>query len=208
METSEPHITHETFGKDVSFQPDLGTQEVTNCEGGCSTSISVTGSENSTTRDLPQILDTDVEMGISAKALTGENADGGNNGSESDDEMVLVGESWIEERSTLVCVPFPGVPVTAEVKRRYVPNGCAICLSHFVGGDRVTWSATPSDPHVFHEQCMLRYLLTVGSKAARRRQRNQEGDDPDSVKDATDFAMLCPCCRQSFVSESAIVSPP
>ena len=140
-------------------------------------------------------------------AVIGEDIECGSNDINSDDDICLVGESWVEESNTLVCVPVPGMPVTAECKYRYVPNGCAICLCHFVGGDSIIWSATPSDPHVFHEHCMLKYLLSVGSKAARSRRRIQEADGQDPVKSATDFAMLCPCCRQPFVSARVIAIP-
>jgi hypothetical protein len=91
-------------------------------------------------------------------------------------------------------------------KIRFVPNGCAICLCEFEAGERVTWSATKGDPHVFHEDCMMNCYLSVGAKASRRRRRHPEDQDPnqDPVEAATDFPMLCPCCRQQFVSK---VSP-
>lgn len=157
--------------------------------------------------DLLHEQDICVGKGVIPEAMIGEDIERGSNDGNSDDDMCLVGESWVEGSSTLVRVPVPGMPVTAECKYRYVPNGCAICLCHFDGGDRIIWSATRSDPHVFHEHCMLHYLLSVGSKTARNRRRNQEADGQDPVKDATDFAMLCPCCRQSFVSKTAIAIP-
>ena len=190
MDASVHDNTRQSLFQDVLPEPCVDTKEEANYqEGGATTSL-VTGSEDACSQDLPQMSVTDVEKGKISTTLTDETVGDGTNSGESDDETVLVGDSWIEESSTLVCVPVPGMPITAEVKRRNVPNGCAICLSLFIGGDRVTWSATPSDPHVFHEHCMLRYLNSVGSKAARSRQQNQHQGAQNQVEDAMDFAML------------------
>ena len=147
--------------------------------------------------------DTDIEEGVNQENdNTTQEAD-----ESSEDEM-----DFIVESHTFVRIPIPGKSFPSNCKPRLVPNGCAICLCEFEAGERVTWSATDKDPHVFHEECMMNYLLCVGSKASRRRRRHQEDQDPDQdpVEAATDFPMLCPCCRQQFVSKgplSAEVTP-
>ena len=196
--------------REPSQSPNTDTHKGLHCpEGRADSTGSLAARGVDVTRQaMPHIQDINVGNGIIPEAVIGEDIERGSSDSNSDDDTCLVGESWVEESSTLVYVPVPGMPVTAESKYRYVPNGCAICLCHFDGGDRIIWSSTRSDPHVFHEHCMLHYLLSVGSKAARSRRRNQDADGQDPVKDATDFAMLCPCCRQSFISNSVIATSP
>ena len=146
--------------------------------------------------------DTDIEEGVNQENdNTTQEAD-----ESSEDEMDFIVESHAEGTSTFVRVPIPGKSFSSTCKPRLVPNGCAICLCEFEAGERVTWSATDKDPHVFHEECMMNYLLCVGSKASRRRRRHQEDQDPDQdpVEAATDFPMLCPCCRQQFVSKGPL----
>ena len=55
-----------------------------------------------------------------------------------------------------------------------IPSSCAICLDNFEEGDTVVWSKTQRCPDVFHEDCILRWLI----------------DKEDT---------LCPCCRLEFV---------
>ena len=160
--------------------------------------------ENTTQQRLARKLSTDIEQGTNTELVAELHLVGIESGAESpDDDLAVVDESFGKDYDTLVSVPVPGKPITSRSKVRYVPNGCAICLCEFGSGDRVTWSATDNDPHVFHEDCMLKYLLAVGAKTARRRQRIQQEQNPyrDPVEAATDFLMLCPCCRQTFVSK-------
>ena len=152
-----------------------------------------------------QWLSTDLEKGNTTELVSKLQMDRIESGAESpDDDVAVVDESFGKDCDTLVSVPVPGKPITSKGKVRYVPNGCAICLCEFGAGDRVTWSATNKDPHVFHEDCMLKYLLSVGAKTAHRRQSTQHEQNPyrDPVELATDFPMLCPCCRQTFVSKA------
>lgn len=157
--------------------------------------------EESSESEIPS---DDVEKGINLNATeaTSDSDDENGSGNESSDDDVL---TQIEgDSSSYVLVPIHGQPFTPKGKTRLVPNGCAICLCEFEADDRVTWSATSGDPHVFHEDCMMRYLLSVGAKAGSRRQQNlldaEAVEDP--VKAAVDFLMLCPCCRQTFVDKA------
>eukprot|EP00538_Stauroneis_constricta_P004563 CAMPEP_0119555844 /NCGR_PEP_ID=MMETSP1352-20130426/7928_1 /TAXON_ID=265584 /ORGANISM="Stauroneis constricta, Strain CCMP1120" /LENGTH=459 /DNA_ID=CAMNT_0007602687 /DNA_START=266 /DNA_END=1645 /DNA_ORIENTATION=- len=83
-------------------------------------------------------------------------------------------------------------------RRRNVPNGCAICIAPLEAGDNVTWSSNPKCSHIFHESCILHWLLTVGRKTARKRARHnpEQQDDLDKI---CQFPMECPCCRQDFI---------
>jgi len=56
---------------------------------------------------------------------------------------------------------------------RTVSGVCAICLSTYEEGDRVTWSPGSSCPHAFHTDCIVAWL-------------------------AKKYTPHCPCCRQEF----------
>ena len=56
------------------------------------------------------------------------------------------------------------------------PNCCAICLSEYKPGEVLVWSSNRSCMHVYHQECLLEYLVKV-----------KDGSTP------------CPLCRQSFL---------
>jgi hypothetical protein len=63
-----------------------------------------------------------------------------------------------------------------------LPSCCSICLDDFVEGDLICWSKIPSCKHIFHQQCLLPWLLLHDS---------------------------CPSCRCNIFanSESSFLSP-
>jgi hypothetical protein len=40
-----------------------------------------------------------------------------------------------------------------------LPSCCSICLDDFVEGDLICWSKIPSCTHIFHQQCLLPWLV-------------------------------------------------
>jgi hypothetical protein len=66
---------------------------------------------------------------------------------------------------------------------RVVPSACAICLDSYEVDDRVVWNSCDTKcVHAFHETCITMWCF-----------RKIE-------EDARCEAVLCPCCRQSFVT--------
>lgn len=120
---------------------------------------------------------------------------------ESDDvgeeDDVLVGEFQSSDRY---------VTVTTGDDVREVSGGCAVCLCEYEVGDRICWASNDACPHVFHEDCLLNWLLAVGRKKQKRRRNHPEESTGDRVKDVTAFPMLCPCCRQQYVYENPTLS--
>lgn len=115
-------------------------------------------------------------------------------------------DEFMGDSETTITIPVAGeCHQAADGNDREVPNGCAICLSSFEVEDRVTWSSNKSCNHVFHHECILDWFCASGRRALKR-QRRQEArtghinfpDDP--VKRITSCPMVCPCCRQEFVS--------
>lgn len=108
-----------------------------------------------------------------------------------------------------ISVPFPGEqcqgsPEDAQKSTRKAPNSCAICISSFEQGDRVTWSSNKECTHVFHESCIIDWLNSSGRRHLRRRRRQNQHEGVlnyanDPLRKITRFPMPCPCCRQAFV---------
>lgn len=68
---------------------------------------------------------------------------------------------------------------SCEVPRtRQVSNCCAICLASYEVNDVIVLSSNPACGHVFHEYCILKWLMMLRSES------------------------LCPCCRNEFVLDA------
>jgi len=82
-------------------------------------------------------------------------------------------EESIEKRG-LVMLPTPGRRYGQKHAHRQCSRLCAVCLTQYESGDTIVWSSNSECQHVFHEKCIISWLM---------RKRNQ----------------LCPCCRQHFI---------
>lgn len=108
-----------------------------------------------------------------------------------------------------ISLPLPGqTTIDAEAtegatsSRRMVTSGCAICLCIFDPDEKITWSANPDCPHVFHSGCILHWYLAVGQKAQKRRLRHHpEMSDEEILSKICEFQTNCPCCRQNFCQD-------
>lgn len=149
--------------------------------------------------------ETDVETG---KAPQGTESLECNNGSEADVDHEFVEEYEQSDRFVTVIAAGESVlPLDGTHEKRDVSDGCAICLCDFHSQDQVTWSANKVCPHVFHSECVLKWMMALGRKAQNRRRQYPEHQlsTGDPLKDAISFPMHCPCCRQQFVNTTDIV---
>ncbi|KAL7435720.1 hypothetical protein ACHAXM_004805 [Skeletonema potamos] len=93
------------------------------------------------------------------------------------------------------------LPQTNDDNRREVPIFCAICLGEYEPSDKVCWSSNTECTHVFHHDCMLQWLKSLGKRVCKQ----QRFSENPTVKQVLNFAMECPCCRQSFIDKSVDV---
>lgn len=54
--------------------------------------------------------------------------------------------------------------------------------------------------HVFHNECILTWLSTLGDKSARQQRFTEELEPIELLR----YELECPCCRQDFVSRDVI----
>lgn len=73
-------------------------------------------------------------------------------------------------------VPSPGNPAYLSDGKRYASSLCAICLCPYGPGDRVSWSSNHVCKHVFHEECIVQWFMSLITKQRTKyiRQRERE----------------------------------
>eukprot|EP00984_Skeletonema_dohrnii_P014521 scaffold6114_cov79-Skeletonema_dohrnii-CCMP3373.AAC.1 len=86
------------------------------------------------------------------------------------------------------------IEVVKKVENRSVPINCAICLSEYEKCDRVCWSSNTECSHVFHEDCILQWLISSGEKKAVHQYFFTQPTDEKLLG-----KVLCPCCLQDFI---------
>jgi hypothetical protein len=133
---------------------------------------------------------------------------------EDEDQQVLACD--FDDNNQKVYVPLPGQTLAqnaakegATSSKRLVSSGCAVCLCLFDPEEKITWSANPECPHIFHSDCVLHWFLAVGRKTqSRRLRRNPDMSQDEIIGKICEFARACPCCRQDFCREVGFVDPP
>ena len=83
-------------------------------------------------------------------------------------------------------------------EKRRVPIFCAICLSEYEKCDRVCCSSNKECSHVFHESCILQWLISSGKKRSMNHQFTRHPSDEELLGNE-----ICPCCRQDFIYVNA-----
>ena len=86
-------------------------------------------------------------------------------------------------------------------QRRNVPACCAICLGEFEISEKISWSSNHECTHVYHQDCIVKWLNTLGRKQCKY----QRITDDMSVLQLLNYGLECPCCRQDFVSKLVLV---
>lgn len=89
-----------------------------------------------------------------------------------DDDDVEKGE--VSHATTLVSVPSPGIVSNNKIGKRNVSVSCAICLCTYEPDDRITWSSNSSCYHVYHEECIVQWLMSLIQKQRSDLRRRRE----------------------------------
>ncbi|KAL7528849.1 hypothetical protein ACHAWF_002734, partial [Thalassiosira exigua] len=90
-----------------------------------------------------------------------------------------------------------------EAERDTTISNCAICCEEFQFSDRVCRSSNPKCGHIYHEDCVMHWLVSLGwtkVKEARTVACLAAGDEEGLM----DYDLECPCCRRPFVDRSLL----
>mmetsp|Transcript_36902 Transcript_36902/g.77389 ORF Transcript_36902/g.77389 Transcript_36902/m.77389 type:complete len:211 (-) Transcript_36902:290-922(-) len=91
-----------------------------------------------------------------------------------------------------------------------VDDECAICYEEYALADRICHSSNPKCKHVFHERCMVDWLVSLGwmksknDSISERRLLSKVHESPMDDADLLNYDLECPCCRQNFVDKSML----
>ena len=91
-----------------------------------------------------------------------------------------------------------------KTEKRAAPIFCAVCLMGYEVSERVCWASNRECTHVFHEDCISQWLISLGKKRSKR----QSFPRHPTEKRLLDFDLACPCCRQAFISKRLVHFPP
>ena len=101
---------------------------------------------------------------------------------ESDKELDDTEKNTLNRR-TVVTVPSAGNSIFSNGGKRQVSMVCPICLCAYEPEDRICWSSNPTCQHVFHEECIVKWLMSLITKQRnnwhreRQRQRRTRGSN-------------------------------
>jgi hypothetical protein len=90
-------------------------------------------------------------------------------------------------------------PASGSAEKRAVPIFCAVCLMEYEISERVCWSSNSECTHVFHEDCIVHWLVSSG----RTKSKRQWFPENPSERRLMCYDLECPCCRQAFISTEA-----
>mmetsp|Transcript_8193 Transcript_8193/g.12825 ORF Transcript_8193/g.12825 Transcript_8193/m.12825 type:complete len:269 (+) Transcript_8193:262-1068(+) len=84
---------------------------------------------------------------------------------------------------------------------RNVPNLCVICYEEYKITDKVCWASSSDCTHVFHEECIVRWLTKLGWMKLKERKEPENMADKDKC---LNYDLDCPMCRGKFICKNHV----
>jgi hypothetical protein len=95
----------------------------------------------------------------------------------------------------------PPSNITVQLsEKRSASKFCAICLGSYEPYDEISWSSNDGCTHVFHTDCILTWLYTIGDKWSRNQWFTENLESDELLR----YSLECPCCRQDFVCNTVV----
>ena len=118
-----------------------------------------------------------------------------------------------EEQYSHIRVPLPGKQATCcdtnksademiPEGTRNVPNICVICHEDYNISDEVCWSSNQECIHVFHKDCMVSWLTSLGWMKLKEQKESKNMMLEDKCLDYYDLE--CPVCRSQFICKDLL----
>ncbi|KAL3815375.1 hypothetical protein ACHAXA_010980 [Cyclostephanos tholiformis] len=85
--------------------------------------------------------------------------------------------------------------ITVKGEMRSCSIFCAICLAEYAPAERVSWSSNPDCTHVFHADCIVEWLVSLGRTKSKNVRFSTNPNEAQLLK----YQLACPCCRQAFI---------
>lgn len=120
-----------------------------------------------------------------------------------------------------ICVPLPGhqicisstngteatnktTSLNDNTETRNVQNLCVICHEEYKTSDRVCWASSSDCSHVFHEECIVRWLTRLGWMKLKK--QSIEVENMVDEDKCLNYDLDCPMCRGQFICKNHLSS--
>jgi hypothetical protein len=74
-------------------------------------------------------------------------------------------------------------------------NVCVICHDEYKTFDKVCWASSSDRTHVFHEDCIVRWLTCLGWMSMKTLRRSENMNDEEKC---LNYYLECPCAEGSL----------
>lgn len=141
---------------------------------------------------------------------------------EEQKQLEDIEEGTIHDEKTIyshICVPLPGqqscngncnatertsnttgtTSLNDISETRNVPNLCVICYEEYKMADKVCWASSSDCIHVFHEECIVRWLTKLGWMKLKEQKEPENMADKDKC---LNYDLDCPVCRGKFICKN------
>lgn len=118
-------------------------------------------------------------------------------GQQSHDSLVSTNDT---DNTSETATSLNGIPET-----RNVPNLCVICHEEYEASDKVCWASSSDCTHVFHEECIVRWLTSLGWMKLK-----EQKVEPENISSCLNYDLECPMCRGEFICKELLTknTPP